>query len=230
MFRQLVIIVTILIFVGNVESFAQGRGGHRGGGPGPQMRSPAGPPSAFNRPPAPPALGRLGYNHPRAVWPQPTYVVRQPYYGYPSYYSYPSYSAYVPYVSTPTIYAAPAYIAPPVVQIAPSITQRESELSYQVERLSRQIEELRQQQALSASIQQQPAPVPPPDTRPAVPTTLIFRDGRRMSIQNYAIVGQTLWVLDEQQSTKIPLSELDVEATRAENRGQGIRFPAPATR
>jgi hypothetical protein len=57
---------------------------------------------------------------------------------------------------------------------------------------------------------------------------LIFRDGRRMSILNYAIVGQTLWVLDEQNSTKIPLSDLNLEATQKENRGQGVRFPLPA--
>jgi hypothetical protein len=113
--------------------------------------------------------------------------------------------------------------------VTPSVSQNEIDLVGQVERLSREIEQLRIEQAEAAARQaaalsalpQEPAP-------PAPPTTLIFRDGRRMSIQNYAIVGQTLWVLDEQNSTKIPLSELDLEATQKENRGQGVRFPLPA--
>jgi hypothetical protein len=63
--------------------------------------------------------------------------------------------------------------------------------------------------------------------RPAKPTILIFRDGHRESIQNYAIVGQTFWILDEKSSVKISLSELDLETTQRENRSQGVRFPLP---
>jgi hypothetical protein len=48
-----------------------------------------------------------------------------------------------------------------------------------------------------------------------------------MEIQNYAIVGQTLWVLDEKLATKIPVSDLDIEATQQENHSRGMRFLAP---
>jgi hypothetical protein len=95
-----------------------------------------------------------------------------------------------------------------------------------VQRLSREIEQLRQQQALAAAQQALLVPPPPPEPeRPAIPTVLVFRDGSRRTILNYAIVGQTLWVLDEQTSTRIPMSELDLGATQRENRGKGSRFP-----
>jgi hypothetical protein len=45
-----------------------------------------------------------------------------------------------------------------------------------------------------------------------------------MTVQNYMIAGQTLWVVDEQEATKIPLSDLDLDATRRENQANGVRF------
>jgi hypothetical protein len=109
------------------------------------------------------------------------------------------------------------------------VTQNELELTYEVQRLSREIEQLRQEQAAATLRQLTPQAPPPPPARetPATPAILVFRDGRRLSIQNYAIVGQTLWVLDEQTSTKVPLSDLDLEATQKENRDQGVRFSLP---
>ena len=95
-----------------------------------------------------------------------------------------------------------------------------------MQRLSQQIEELRAEQATRLSAQTRPQPQSEPGP-PAIPTTLVFRDGRRIEIQNYAIVGQTLWVLEERVSTKISLSELDLEATQRENRGRGVRFRLP---
>jgi hypothetical protein len=149
-------------------------------------------------------------------------IISQPYGGF--------YSPYLnPYIYTSPVYTAPGYVAP--IYGAPSVNQNEIDLAVQVERLAREVEQLRLEQAQAAASQAAPAPAPPPQAEPqvpATPTTLIFRDGRRMSILNYAIVGQTLWVLDEQNSTKIPLSDLDLEATQRENRGQGVRFPLPA--
>src|SRR6202790_1735301 len=42
---------------------------------------------------------------------------------------------------------------------------------------------------------------------------LVFRDKHTEEVQNYAIVGQTLWILSAQRARKIPLSELDIPAT-----------------
>jgi hypothetical protein len=117
-------------------------------------------------------------------------------------------------------------MAAPSVEAAPYVPQTDtSGLVDQLERLSREIELLRQEQA---ELRQSMNALPPPPEPPSIPTTLIFRDGRRLSIHNYAIVGETLWVLDEQTSTRIAISDLDLNATQAENRRQGVRFPLPA--
>jgi len=97
------------------------------------------------------------------------------------------------------------------------------DLAYQVGRLSQEIEQLRQQQTITSYTQPTATSQVTPQQR--TPTVLVFRDGHRMEIQNYAIVGQTLWVFDERAATKIPLSDLDLDATQKENRGSGFRFP-----
>jgi hypothetical protein len=136
--------------------------------------------------------------------------------GYP--YSSPYYPGYAdPFYSAPPYYSEPQYV-PPAVPDTSSPSQSELDLSYQVGQLSAQVEQLRQQQALA----QAPRPVAP---EPApMPTVLVFRDGHRIEITNYAIIGQTLWVLDERNSTKIPVADLDVDATQKENRIRGLRF------
>ena len=104
------------------------------------------------------------------------------------------------------------------------MNQREVDLAYQVGRLSEEIEQLRQQQNVRSS--------PPPQTqaateRPRILTVLVFRDGHRIEIQNYAMVGQTLWVFDEKAAEKISINDLDLDATWKENRERGVRFPLP---
>jgi hypothetical protein len=138
--------------------------------------------------------------------PVPVYPVPQPY--RPSTY-YPTYS------DTALMYAKPA----------PRMTDSQSEvdLAYQVGRLTEQVKQLRREQAQKQP-QQTPTDDQPAAETPAIPTTLIFRDGQRREIQNYAVVGQTFWILDETNATAIALSELDIAATRVENERRGIRF------
>ncbi|HXW89947.1 MAG TPA: hypothetical protein VEK33_05325 [Terriglobales bacterium] len=76
------------------------------------------------------------------------------------------------------------------------------------------------------------ASVPPADSesepladQPA--TVLVFKDGRRMEIQNYAIVGNTLWDLSDGARRKVPLNDLDLGATTKENDERGIDFRVP---
>ena len=65
---------------------------------------------------------------------------------------------------------------------------------------------------------------------PDVPlTVLVFQDGHRTEARNYAIVGQTLWIYTEQDSKKVPLADLDVNATKSANSDRGIVFQVPAT-
>jgi hypothetical protein len=60
----------------------------------------------------------------------------------------------------------------------------------------------------------------------AEPTVLVFRDGHRQEVANYAIMGSTLFVLSGPRS-KIPIAELDVPATERVNQSRGIEFHVP---
>ncbi len=60
-------------------------------------------------------------------------------------------------------------------------------------------------------------------------TVLVFRDQHTKEIQNYAIVGQTLWNFAPQHTEKIPLSEVDVPATAKANDDRGITFKVPTS-
>jgi hypothetical protein len=60
-------------------------------------------------------------------------------------------------------------------------------------------------------------------------TVLVFRDQHTQEIQNYAIVGQTLWNFAPQRTQKIPLSELDLPATTKANDDRGLTFRVPAS-
>ena len=63
---------------------------------------------------------------------------------------------------------------------------------------------------------------------PIMPATvLVFRDQHQKEIQNYAIVGQTLWNFAPQHTEKIPLSELDLAATTKANDDRGVTFRVP---
>jgi hypothetical protein len=56
---------------------------------------------------------------------------------------------------------------------------------------------------------------------------LVFRDKHTQEVQNYAIVGGTLWIFSEQRATKLPLSWLDIEATTQANDDRGVNFQLP---
>lgn len=60
------------------------------------------------------------------------------------------------------------------------------------------------------------------------PTTLVYRDGHKTEVRNYAIVGSNLIDLTKSPiMKKIPLSSLDLEATRRENEENGVDFHLP---
>jgi len=232
MIRQIatIIFTAVLIFSTADRLAAQrggGHGGHGGGhaGAGANVSRPAfgvNPgfvnPGFVGRPVIPPVVTPQFFVAPRVPSVGPHIRSHQQFIQTPfvSPFSYSPYLWSSPFYTAP-VYSEPAYVAPPV-------TQNETDLSYQVERLSREIDQLRQEQA-AAAVPPPPPPAPSAPAPPPVPTTLVFRDGHRTAIQNFAIVGQTLWVLDENASTRIPLSDLDLDATQRENRGQCARFP-----
>ena len=66
-----------------------------------------------------------------------------------------------------------------------------------------------------------PSPIIPP-------TVLVFRDQHQLEVQNYAIVGQTLWNFAPQRTQKIPLADLDLAATQKANDDRGVTFRLPS--
>ena len=146
-------------------------------------------------------------------------------------YYYPYYPAYYPpydyvdygsqgYASTPTV----------VVQQQPAnYGYEDQQLAEEVRGLRDEVRQLREQQ--SATQQPQRSAVQP-NSRPEEPartitTVLVFRDGHRSEIQNYAAIGNTLWIFNERKATKILISDLDVPATRAANDERGVEFSLP---
>lgn len=126
-------------------------------------------------------------------------------------------------------YAQAPVDVPAVNGSMPAVNQLEAhpsdaDLSYEVGRLAKEVEDLRQQQA---AVQAAP-PLQSSQPEAVIPVVLIFHDGHRREIQNYAVIGQMLWVLDEKSSTKIALSDLDLEATQRENQARGVRFSIPS--
>jgi len=74
-----------------------------------------------------------------------------------------------------------------------------------------------------------PAPASPAPEESTPTTVLVFHDGHRTEARNYAIVGQTLWIYTQDESQKVPLSDLDVAATKNANSDRGIIFQMPAS-
>jgi len=139
---------------------------------------------------------------------------RRSIYPYPySYYGGYAYPLFDSSYSTPDPYAAAA----PYMQMS-------QQLSDQVNRLSDEVERLRDEQ----QARQTPQASPARQTATAQqPTVLVFHDGHTQEIQNYAIVGRTLWVLSEQRAQKIALTDLDVPATTKANNDRGGDFQVP---
>jgi hypothetical protein len=57
---------------------------------------------------------------------------------------------------------------------------------------------------------------------------LVFKDGRRLELLNYAIVGSTLYDLSDGLTRKVTLAELDLPATAKQNDDRGVDFQLPA--
>lgn len=103
------------------------------------------------------------------------------------------------------------------------------QFAVQMQRLTDEVEQLRDEQARQASEARQP---PPPGTSmsalpPAALTTFVFRDGHRLTAQNYAIAGQTLWIFSEHTAKRISLADIDLAATQQVNASNGVDIHLP---
>jgi hypothetical protein len=139
-------------------------------------------------------------------------------YGYP-YYSYPYYG-YDPFWDSSSSYDS-----------SDQYYQQNQQLSQQVNELSNEIAQLREEQQIRAYAPSPTTQQTPPQTAAKAevsPTTvLVFHDQHREEISNYAVVGRTVWVFNQERARKIPLAELDVPATIKVNDDRGIDFNVP---
>jgi len=124
----------------------------------------------------------------------------------------------------------PVYASSPYYQVAEqtsaTTSDQDTDLASEVNRLKDEIERLRDEERSREEVRVT-SHLPPSAEEKAATTILVFRDGRRSEIQNYAIVGQTLWMLTEQRARKLAMSDLDVEATRKLNADRGVEFRTP---
>jgi len=79
----------------------------------------------------------------------------------------------------------------------------------------------------------------PPDSEPMAPevprdpvvtqpaTVLVFKDGHRSDVINYAIVGDTLFDFGDGTTRKIQLATIDLAATQKANEASGVEFKLP---
>jgi len=127
---------------------------------------------------------------------------------------------YAPYDYYPYDYSDNGYVDDPGIS-ADIQAQRDYDALQQLENDYRtQLNSSRVQQA---SVQTAPEPVA---NQPS--TVLIFKDGHQVEVENYAIVGATLYELSDGYSKKVQLADLDLPATVKENDNRGVEFQLPA--
>jgi hypothetical protein len=73
---------------------------------------------------------------------------------------------------------------------------------------------------------EQRAAAPPEPAQPD--TVLVFKDGHKQEVSNYAIVGANLFDLSSGRRQKIAIADLDVTATQKANEQNGVDFKLPA--
>ncbi len=159
------------------------------------------------------------------------------FYGYPYYpytvYPYTLYPYYGIGLQSDIIYSDGA--PPTYANSAPAyMADHDTGLQNEVYQLRAEVDQLRHEQAERqqyALNTPSDTPRPIPSTRPrpetqAPRTVLVFRDGRREEVRNYAVAGQTLWVFSEERARKVPVADLDLQATRTANEERGVEFAA----
>ena len=137
------------------------------------------------------------------------------------------------YVAAPYAFSASspypaeyAYTPPPQPVVVDDSDTRD--LSLQVQRLSDELEMMRDEERRRDHERNPAAQQSKPATQENLPNTvMVLRDGRQLSVRNYAIIGPTVWILNERTARKIPLTDLDVPATEQVNARNGIEFRVP---
>jgi hypothetical protein len=106
-------------------------------------------------------------------------------------------------------------------------------LDSQIGQLDSEVQELRDEnESLRDEVSENRAPATPVAAPSApnneAPTILVFNDGHKTEVKNYAVVGQTLWILSDARATKVPLADLNIDQTIKTNEDRGVEFLVPA--
>jgi hypothetical protein len=140
---------------------------------------------------------------------------------------------YVPYVYP--MYMMPAYDTSAYDDSTENTDPAERSGPYAGEDVRRELESLRstvseyRRELRASGGSEQPVPRPEPE-QPAAKqprTVLVFKDGRQADVENYAIVGGTLYEFSEGRTKKVALAELDLAATVKQNDERGVEFRVP---
>src|ERR1700685_1587402 len=155
--------------------------------------------------------GRSGFGYRRGRyfrgWPYAGY------YGYP-YYGWGGYGD--------DSYSSDSYQNYPVYDYSSANAESDRQQAA-IDRLEAEVDRLRQEREARQS-QSSNASAP----KTVVPATeLVFRDKHTEEVQNYAIVGQTFWILNAEKARKIPIAQLDIPATQKANEDRGVDFQLP---
>lgn len=148
--------------------------------------------------------------------------------------SFVPFGSFLPYASYP-VYSMPlyddsSYSSREDTEQLQRANAQVSDLTNQIEQLRDELQQMREEQSAPRAVPPAPQPVEAAKQEPAVSTTLVYRDGHRSEVENYAIVGNTLWVFNDQRRKKIPLAELDLQATQQANEDRGVDFLPPHSR
>ena len=115
--------------------------------------------------------------------------------------------------------AAPAYAYAPPDNSGGYVAEMQQR---EIDRLDAEVERLRAEREAGATVTSAP-----PRVQIRAETVIVYRNHHTEEIGNYAIVGQTLWVFNEQRARRVPIAELDVPATVKANDARGIDFQLP---
>ncbi|HJS99829.1 MAG TPA: hypothetical protein VJ756_12125 [Terriglobales bacterium] len=147
--------------------------------------------------------------------------------------SFVPFSSFLPFASYPyysmPLYDESSYNGSRDTEQLERANAQVSDLTNQIEQLREELGRMQEQQS---SPQAAATPAPKANdakVEPPVSTTLVFRDGHRSQVENYAIVGNTLWVFSDQRRTKIPITELDLKYTEQVNEERGVDFTIPTS-
>ena len=234
--RRLYVVAALVAVLGAVPLFGQMRGGHFGSSFGRGFSSSRNfgfsggfNRGGFNRGFVGHGFGRGGFGFNRGGFgfshgsrffvarTRPFFYGSSPFFIGGSFYWGPDY--YYPYYGYPYSYSAPLVAVPPTYYYRDDHYDR-GDLRRDIDELNGKVDHLRR------DIESRNYVPRPPSRQEAVSesTTLVFKDKHREEVQNYAVVGNSLWILDEKNATKVPLDDLDLEATRHVNEDRGVDF------